>query len=110
RRDRKTQRGHLALTGRKIDRAVVHGGGERLVNHVDDELAVALDVARGILRAAIALVLQSQHDQWRVFGKDVEEAERRRVDRAIGIERGYERNGTWNHNPAKQLVAIVRTE
>ena len=40
---------HLAVTGGKVDRAVVHGCRQRLVDQMDDELPAAVDVARGVL-------------------------------------------------------------
>jgi hypothetical protein len=46
---------HLAVTGRKVDRAVVHGRRQRLVHQMHDELPAAVDVARGVLGLKSAL-------------------------------------------------------
>ena len=54
---------HFAVTGGKVDRAVVHGRRQRLVHQMHDELPAAVNIARGVLRAEIGLVLQAEHQQ-----------------------------------------------
>jgi hypothetical protein len=99
---------HFAVTGRKIDRAVVHGCGQRLVHQMHDELPAAVDVARGVLWAEIGLVLQAERHERRIFGEDIEEAERRRVDGAVLVECCDQRDRPRHDDPTEQLVAVVR--
>ena len=73
-----------------------------------DELPAAVDVARGVLWAEIGLVLQAEHQKRRIFGEDVEEAEGRRVDAAVLVERRDQRDRPRHDDPAQQLVAVVR--
>lgn len=75
-----------------------------------NELAGAMDVARGVLGGAVGLVLQPEHNQRRILGKNVEETEWSSVDGAIRIKRRHQRNRARHHNPTEQLVAVVRAE
>ena len=103
-------RRHFAVTGRKVDRAIVHRSRQRLIHQMHDELPAAVNVARGVLRAEIGLVLQAEHQKRRILGEDVEEAERRRVDAAVLVERRDQRDRPRHDDPAQQLVAVLRIE
>src|SRR4051812_13377418 len=69
-----------------------------------------MDVAGGVLRAVIRLVLETEHDQRGALREHVEEAERRSVDRPVRIQRRHQRNRPWHHHAAEQLVAIAWIE
>jgi len=75
-----------------------------------DELAVVVDVAGGVFEAEVGLALQPEHNQRRIFGEDVEEAERSGVDGAVFVKRRHQSNRARHHNPAEQLVAVVRAK
>jgi hypothetical protein len=77
---------------------------------MNDELAIAVDIAGGVLQIMVDLVLQPEHDQRRIFGKDIEKAERSSVDRAVFVKRRHQRDGARHHHPAKQLVAVERAQ
>jgi hypothetical protein len=96
----------LADLGRKVDRAQVHGLGDRLVDQVDHELAGLADFDRGVLGAAQRADAEAEHDQRRLLGEHVEETERRRVDTSLGIPRGDQRDRARHDEAAQQLVAL----
>src|SRR3954451_11449942 len=80
---------------------------ETLVNEVHDEDAGLGDVAGRVLRGCVELVLEPEHDQRRIFREDVEEAERRRVDDAVGRDARHERDRARHDRRAQELVALA---
>ena len=56
----------LADLWREVDRADVHGLREALVDEVHDEDAGLGDIAGGVLRGGVRLVLEPEHDQRRL--------------------------------------------
>jgi hypothetical protein len=73
-----------------------------------DELAVAVDIAGGVFGAKIGLALQPEHDQRRIFGEDIEEAERCGVDGPVFVKRRHQGDRTRHHDAAEQLVSVMR--
>jgi hypothetical protein len=93
--------------GRKVDRAQVHGLGDRLIDQVDHELAGIEDVYRGVLGAAGRADAEPEHDQRRFLGEHVEEAEWGSVDPAVGALRGDQRDRSRHYEAAQQLVTVA---
>lgn len=75
------------------------GGGDHFVaqwfiDHVDDELALGANVARGVLGREAVFIAGGKCDDGRVGTEDVEEGEGGRVDTSVGILRGHPCDGS----------------
>jgi hypothetical protein len=101
----------FADRARKIDGADVHPLGERLVDQIDDELAAIADVALGVLVAvaggAGVARADAEDDDRRHRTDRVEEAERRRVDPPLAIDRRRQRDRPRHHGADEELIGIA---
>ena len=90
------------------DGADVHGFHQGIADDIDGEFLIQLDVARGVLRALVAIIFHTQGKDRRVGGQCVEKAEGRGVDAALAIDRGDQGNRAGHHTADQYLVFVPR--
>lgn len=77
---------------------------------MDRELASLTDIAGGILEAHIGIVLDTDRDDRRIVGQDVEEAERASIRLAILAHCRHQRNRARDHGSDQELVTLPLIE
>ncbi|CVI24266.1 exported hypothetical protein [Agrobacterium fabacearum CFBP 5771] len=106
----KTRLLHLVNFGPELDGADFHLLDQRIVADVDGEFSCLANIAGGVLKAHVGIVLDADGDDGRIMGQDIEEAERASVWYPVLAHRGYQSDWTWNDGSDQNLVTFPLIE
>jgi hypothetical protein len=97
--------GEFVDAGLELGGADIHARSHRLVDQVDDELAVGVDVAHRIFGATVGSPFDAERDDRRIVAEHVEKRIGRCIDVARSIDRGDECDRARHHAADQKFVA-----